>query len=268
MGISREHVVWAYRLFLGREPESDSVIDAAMGGFHSVADLRAQFLGSPEFLEQNRVPRLAHHENVVIKEIDGARLFVDLGDYEVGLNIINGIYEPAERDFIRRVVGSGELAVDVGANIGFFSILLDEQVGESGHVYSFESLPRNALLLKRSVDENGFASRITVERAAVGADSGAMDLISARMTTNSGAAYLRTGDAVASRTDDVTPVRVIALDRYQTRRPISFIKLDAEGAELLVLRGASELITNDRPVILAEINPPSSRRSRGVCQMT
>jgi len=256
MNVTREHVVWGYRLFLNREPESEAVIEQKFRSATSVAELRRQFVLSDEFRTQIKVVADFDATNVVIKEIiSGLRLFVDLADSHIGLNVVSGTYEPDEREFILSNLKPGDVALDIGSNIGFFSILMAGQVGPEGRVYAFEPLPRNASLLERSVAENKFEHRLSVVRAAVGDHEHTLELISPVTTNNWGGPYLRTGDTSVPPEHETTMVRVIRLDEFPLRRPVSFIKIDAEGAELLALRGGCNLLQTERPTILAELNP-------------
>ena len=262
MSLTRKHVIWAYRLFLEREPESEQAIDEKLRAVATISELRIQFLGSPEYL--NRIGSFASssRQNIVIKEFGGCRLFADLCDTHVGLNIINGVYEPDELEFVRSTVRKGQIAIDVGANIGVFTVVLAATVGGSGHVYAFEPLPRNASLLIRTIIENKFQDRVTLEQLAVGAQPGEMQLISAVITDNWGGAYLQEGSAVPAGHEART-VRVITLDGYPLHRPVDFLKLDAEGAEMMVLRGARTLLRVDTPIVLAELNPKQLRAVSG-----
>lgn len=256
MNLTREHIVWAYRLFLDREPESERVIDAKLKTLQSVRELQRDFAHSAEFRSQIGSVGTFDATNVIIKEIaDGLRLFVDLADTHIGLNVIHGSYEPAEEGFIRRHLRAGDTAIDVGANIGFFSVSMAARVGATGRVFAFEPLPRNAALLERSIRENAFETRITLEIAAVGEEPGQLELISPVVTNNWGGPYLRIGNTPIPPDHEVQAVAIVKLDDYPFHRPISFIKLDAEGAELLALRGARRLLMEDRPTILAEVNP-------------
>lgn len=265
---SREHVIWGYRLFLNREPESEAVIEDKLRSAPSVTELRRQFVVSTEFRDQIDVIADLNAANVVIKEIgDGLRLFIDLADRHIGLNVISGSYEPDERAFVLATLKAGGIAVDIGANIGYFSVLMADCVGSSGHVYAFEPLPRNASLLDRSVSENHFETRLTVEHAAIGDHAGSFELISPRITTNWGGSYLRTGGGPVPPEHETTMVPVMTLDEYPLRQPVNFIKLDVEGAELLALRGAKMLLRRDRPTVLAEINEQQLRMVSG-CSAT
>lgn len=162
--ISDEHVVWAYRLFLDREPESTEVITEKLRAWRTTRDLRADFMTSAEFQQKNPDLAYINERNVVIKEIaNQLRLFVDLSDYVIGLGIIRGRHEMGELAFIRETVKPGQTVLDVGANIGLFTVTMAALVGSTGKVFAFEPLERNAELLERSIVENGFQDRVVLE---------------------------------------------------------------------------------------------------------
>ena len=169
-GLTREHVIWAYRLLLDRDPENEDVIGSKLAGSQTTAELRHHLITSAEFRAKN--PDFAHTNDPtrVIKEVaPGVRLFIDLSDHVIGLNILRGRYEQDEIRFVRRVLSAGDTAIDVGAHIGFFAMQMAAMVGEEGRVYAFEPFDANADLLERSISENGFVDRLRFRRAAVGA---------------------------------------------------------------------------------------------------
>src|SRR3954467_5319421 len=93
-GLTREHVVWAYRLLLDRDPESEDVIGPKLAGSGNTAELRHHLMTSAEFQQKNRDYAHTNDPTLVIKELDrGVRLFVDLSDHVIGLNIVRGRYE-------------------------------------------------------------------------------------------------------------------------------------------------------------------------------
>jgi len=105
------------------------------------------------------------------------------------------------------------------------------------------------------VAENHFEERVRVVRAALGDLPGRVELIFLRRTLNSGGSYVRaTGVAVPAR-HEVQDVECLVLDDYLLRRPVSFIKIDVEGSEPRVFRGARRLLSEDRPIILSELLP-------------
>jgi FkbM family methyltransferase len=266
-GLTREHVVWAYRLLLDRDPESEDVIGPKLAGSRNTRDLRHHLITSAEFRDKNRDYAHTNRSTVVIKELDGpgsVRLFVDLADHVIGLSIIRGHYESEEIAFMRRLLQPGDTAIDAGAHIGFFSMQMAAAVGPSGRVYAFEPFGPNADLLERSIAENAFADRVVLSRAAAGASSGPATLTYAEETLNSGGAYLLR-DGTEPLTGNVRrAVPVVALDEVPLRRPVRFVKIDVEGAEPQVLQGAERLLREDRPMILSELHPAQLERASGL----
>jgi FkbM family methyltransferase len=264
-GLTREHVVWAYRLLLDREPESEDVIGPKLAGSQTTAELRHHLITSAEFREKN--PDFAHTNDstIVIKEIaPGVRLFIDLSDHAIGLNILRGQYEQDEIRFVRGLLKRGDCAIDVGGHIGFFTMQMAEAVGPEGRVYAFEPFDANADLLERSIAENGFSGRVRFQRAAAGAVSGTATLTFPVETLNSGGAYLlRDGSAPLSG-NRKKEVPLVALDSLDLPRPVRVIKMDVEGAEPQVMQGAARILKTDRPVILSELHPTQLERASGI----
>jgi len=262
--LTREHVIWAYRLLLDRDPESEDVIGPKLAGSRTTAELRRHLITSAEFRDKN--PDFAHTNDptVVIKDIaPGVRLLLDLSDHVIGLNILRGHYERDEVAFARSRLAPGDVAIDAGAHIGFFTMQMAAAVGPNGRVYAFEPLDENADLLERSITENQFDDRVLFRRAAVGAASGAAMLTLPVETLNSGGAYLLR-DGTAPLAGNVRKeVPVVALDALDIRRPIRFIKMDVEGAEPQVIRGAEGILREDRPVVLSELHPAQLERASG-----
>ena len=264
-GLTREHVVWAYRLLLDRDPESDDVIGPKLAGSRDTSELRRHLMTSAEFRDKN--PDFAHTNDptVVIKEIAPAvRLLLDLSDHVIGLNILRGHYERDEIRFVRSVLDPGDVAMDVGAHIGFFTMLMAAMVGSAGRVYAFEPLEAHATMLEQSVVENQFRDRVMFRRAAVGAASGTATLTFPVETLNSGGAYLLRNGTAPLAGNQRKEVPVVALDTLDIRRPVRFIKMDVEGAEPQVIRGAERILKDDRPVILSELHPTQLDRASGV----
>jgi FkbM family methyltransferase len=152
-----------------------------------------------------------------------------------------GSFEHEKQMVFRRVVSRGNVVCDLGANVGFYSLLASVLVGDAGHVYSFEPLPANAAILHRHLEMNRIFN-CTVLQAAVTADDGV-----ARFDPSS------SGDLAHLSETGAEIVSTVALDSLlatgKIRAP-QVMKIDVEGAELHVLRGATRLIEAHRPVIL------------------
>ena len=256
-GLSKEHVIWAFRLFLDRDPGGEAFITEKLESNTDTKQLRRVFMLSPEFVENNRDLMLFYEPNVVIKEIDdGLRLFLDLSDSVIGWEIIRGRYERNELDFVRRTVKPGQTVLDIGANVGVFTITMASLVGPTGRVYAFEPLETEGALLAQSIVENNFSDRVELVPVALSDKEGSAQLISALKTNNKGGAYLKDKLELVPAGHQASEVKLITLDTYPVKRPVSFIKIDIEGAEPLAFRGARKLLQEDRPIILSEIHPP------------
>jgi hypothetical protein len=157
-------VVWAYRLFLDREPESEDVIGPKLAGSRDSAELRRHLMTSAEFQLKNHDYAHTNDRTVVITELGLARLFVDLSDHVIGLNIVRGRYEEEGIAFVRSVLAPGDTAVDAGAHIGFFTMQMAAMVGRrtSSRVRTVRR-QRGSLGVHR---RNRFNDRVVFPRAA------------------------------------------------------------------------------------------------------
>jgi FkbM family methyltransferase len=152
-----------------------------------------------------------------------------------------GIYEAEKQRLLQRFVRRGDCVFDVGANAGFFTLLASELVGPGGQVVAFEPLPRNVAYLQRHLRMNR-VSNVRLCAAAVG------DAAGTALFTIAG--HPSMGSLSARGT---LPVHVVTLDDFvdnKRLRPPQVIKIDVEGAEAAVLRGAAEILTRHKPHIL------------------
>ena len=263
-GLTRDHVVWAYRLLLDRDPESEDAIGPKLAGSRDTKELRRHLMTSAEFQEKNRDYAHTNDRTVVIKELEsGVRLFVDLSDHVIGLNIVRGRYEADELRLALGLLRAGDTAIDVGAHIGFFTMQMAAAVGTAGRIYAFEPFDANADLLEQSLHENRFDDRVVFRRAAVGAAAGTATLTFPAETLNTGGAYLLREGGAPLAGHQTKGVPVVALDGLDLRRPVRFIKMDVEGAEPQVIRGAERILREDSPVILSELHPVQLERASG-----
>lgn len=265
--VDRETVRWAYRLYLDREPESEDVVQQFVSACGTTRDLRRAFMSSAEFRGAN--PKTMFFAPVsarVLTEIGhGVRLFVDLSDTAIGANVAFGNYERPETEWIEAHVSAGDTVVDIGANIGYFTMLMARAVGPGGRVHAFEPVSENADLLERSVAENRFGDRVVIHRTALGNVPGAAALATLALAAgsqNSGGSFLA-GAADVPSGHEKRIVAVSRLDDIVFGDRVSLVKIDVEGAEPLVFDGASGLLKRDAPWILSEINAVQLRRVSG-----
>lgn len=266
--VDRETVRWAYRMYLDREPESEDVVQQFVSACATTRDLRRAFMSSAEFRGAN--PETLFFAPVsarVLTEIGhGVRLFVDLADTAIGANVVFGTYERPETQWLEAHVSAGDTVVDIGANIGYFTMLMARAVGPGGRVHAFEPVDENADLLERSVAENRFDDRVVAHRMALGNVTGAAALATLTLAAgsqNSGGSFLA-GPADVPSGHERRTVAVSRLDDLVLGERVSLVKIDVEGAEPLVFDGARGLLRRDAPWILSEINAVQLRKVSGV----
>ena len=164
-----------------------------------------------------------------------------------------GFFETVEVGFVERLLQPGMTVLDIGAHHGLYTLLASKRVGPKGRVISFEPSPRERRALMTHVLLNR-CRNVIVEGVAVGDEDGSGSLYIAESSA-SGGNSLRPLN-LASKAYPIS-VRVTELDNWLEARQIErvdFIKLDVEGGELGVLRGATHLLERlPRPVILVEV---------------
>lgn len=173
-----------------------------------------------------------------------------------------GTYEPELQAALADLVQPGMVAYDVGANIGYISLLLRRRVGAAGQVYAFEALPANLERLRANLRLNKLEQNVTVIPAAVVDSVHAVRFLvgpSGGMGKADGSAG-RHGVAYA----EAIEVDGLSLDSfvYQQGNPApQVIKMDIEGGEVLALPGMSRLLDEAPPLLMLELHGPEAARS-------
>ncbi|MCD6361447.1 MAG: FkbM family methyltransferase [Armatimonadetes bacterium] len=185
----------------------------------------------------------------------GATVVLDLSDpmsrYPIAYG---GMPEPALYRAITRVLSPGDTFLDIGANFGYYSLLAALLVGSTGAVHAFEPQPGVAELLRRNARDNNLP-QLVVHQTALGDETGTFTLYVPHRG-QSGLATLRPdADWLASRPADAIEVPVARLDdiaRRMNGTRVRAVKIDAEGYELPILRGAAELLEHHKPIVFFE----------------
>lgn len=196
--------------------------------------------------------RVARGEGVIARG-PAAGLRIDASGHNTGY--VLGTTEPAEQAWLAENVHAGDVVYDVGANIGFHTLLMARLTGTAGAVYAFEPLPANVERLVKNAGLNDL-EHVHVVAAAVGARDGR---VSFRTLGNrrDASRVVSARDAAAQPGAVDIDVEQIAIDSWiaRTGAPApSLIKIDAEGAELEVLNGAMATIERCRPAMLIEVH--------------
>jgi FkbM family methyltransferase len=169
-------------------------------------------------------------------------------------NYITGTNEFPVQEILAHYLKSGDVFYDIGANIGFFSLLAARLVGPSGRVYAFEPVPENAFDVIKNAELNNFQN-ISVIQKAVSTDKGEGELI---VTKHPGGAKLSTVNTPLNSpvkgTIIVDIINIDGLVECQQIPPPALVKIDVEGAELKVLQGMVNTIKRFKPIIIYELD--------------
>jgi FkbM family methyltransferase len=179
---------------------------------------------------------------VLRRPLFGYRIAVDVARSNTHrLLFLEGARFLGERALVRSLLAPDMAAVDVGANIGYYLMLIESVVGTAGSVVCFEPDSSNLGELRRNVLDNHL-SNVKVVAAAVGATDGAAALLSG------------INAAIAKDGEGDCEVPLVRLDAVLTGR-VDFLKIDVEGYEGEVLSGAHRILAEERPALFLEVHP-------------
>ncbi|MFC1902778.1 FkbM family methyltransferase [Chloroflexota bacterium] len=164
---------------------------------------------------------------------------------------IYGIHEKLTTEIFRHVVRKGDVVVDLGANMGYYTLLASRLIGEEGRVYAFEPETVNYGLLTKNIEINVYKNIIPAKKAVSNTTGTVRFSIDER---TSGEHRIRQHNYQ----EDTIEVESVTLDDFfhNEERPISVIKMDIEGAEMAALMGMRRIIReNENLKIFTEFNP-------------
>jgi len=179
-----------------------------------------------------------------------------------GRDYFNGDVEPEVQAVLHKYLRPGMTVYDIGANIGFFSLLSARLVGATGQVTAFEADPEIAARLRDNIARNQGAP-ISVEEKAVWSSSSPVFFAraDAEISPDRGLGHVIANDAERSAPSTIR-VEAVSVDEYMSKAGApDFIKCDVEGAEVEVFRGAEKLLTERQPLILCEMHGDENRQT-------
>jgi FkbM family methyltransferase len=159
-----------------------------------------------------------------------------------------GLAESEVVEFIASNLGLGDVFYDLGANIGFFTLIAARLVGPEGHVYAFEPSPRTAGALRGNVELNQLEN-VTVVEAAVSDRDGTMAFDEVGEVSQEARLIPRGGQGT-------TEVRIVAIDSFvgEGARQPKLVKIDVEGHENEAVHGMARTLRSARPIVVCEIH--------------
>lgn len=197
--------------------------------------------------------RPLRHRDMTILSGAAAGARINLGGSY--LQYLTGGVEAVVQRTLAQTLEPGQVVYDVGANIGFFTIICSRLVGPQGRVYAFEPMPQNAATLRHNVTLNALENAVVVEKAA-SSSSGTAELM---ISDWSGLHVLNVGGVSPPyRGGDIRiNVETVTLDDFFSAtdaRPPDVVKIDVEGAELEVIKGMSAMLVSTKPLLICELH--------------
>ena len=181
--------------------------------------------------------------------IQGHKLYLDKND---SLNLaMNGIYGEFETELVKNEIRPGDVIIDVGGHIGYFTLIFAKSVGFEGKVFAFEPEPTNFEILRKNVEINGYQN-VVLEQKAASDKNGTCELFVGQRSSGANRIY----QPKKTKTQRFKSViaDTIRLDDYfsnsDLKNKIKFIKIDVEGAELLVLKGMRDILQNNKTLTI------------------
>ena len=191
-------------------------------------------------------------------EVEGHRLHL-AGERAPSLSLatalLEGGYETATRRLIERLLPDGGTFLDVGAHVGFYSLLAARRAGPNGRVFAFEPEPDNFRLLRKNIAENGY-DNITAIPAAVSDRSGRSEMFVSRQGNDRHSLFRNPGSPLEERTETVDTTTLDDFAAALGWPAIDLVKMDIEGAEPLALAGMQRLLNRSPQLsLIVEFSP-------------
>jgi len=195
---------------------------------------------------------LVRHASVATVDIHRVgQLKMFLNPYDIALTPIimfRGQWEPSETRWFLKGLKEGDTFVDVGANVGYYTLIAAKLVGPTGRVYSFEPDPESFAILERNVRLNGFRN-VVLEQKALSNEAGSIQLYLSKK--NRGDHRIYQPKHAAPR--ETVEVEAVALDDYfgSSLPKIALMKIDTQGAEGVIFEGLMGIATGSPDLRIA-----------------
>lgn len=193
------------------------------------------------------------NDRVLLRTASGLKMYVDSRDVSLAPHLIlDGVWEEGTEAALRQLLKPDMDVVEVGANVGYFTLTMARVVGPQGSVTAFEPDPVLARIARDNAEINGYQDRVTVRESAVADAEGEVRFFATQRHRGNGSileGFEQLPDNPEDRRVEIV-VPAVTLDAAFSDKPPDAIKIDAEGAESAVLRGASRVLESSRLKIL------------------
>lgn len=190
------------------------------------------------------------------RTIFGHKIFVDTRDMSMAPHILlDGYWEMWVTDIFMNLVKDGMNVIDIGANIGYYSLIFASKIGSTGKLFTFEADPEVFDILHKNMEINGFLGRTELINKAVVDKRGTINFNKCKI--HHGSSSIASFSSEFWDNVEIINVETISLDEYFKNKnmKIDIIKIDAEGSEPYIFDGMKELIEkNPNMTIICEFN--------------
>jgi FkbM family methyltransferase len=189
-----------------------------------------------------------------VKLFDRAQLLIGLRSLNCMQQMLRGKFTTAEPEFalLHEMVKAGDCVIDVGANVGHYTMRLSDLVGPTGHVLALEPIAETYAVLVRNARRFQFRDNVTLLNVAA-SDSNTFVRMSIPTRADGGQNYYEA--AITNAADSGLSALAVTLDSLLQPRRVALIKIDAEEHEAAVVRGALQTIRRDLPHLIIEGMP-------------
>jgi len=195
-------------------------------------------------------------------EVHGHTMFLDKNDAQ-SLSVEEN-YEPVETNYAIQNIKKGDIVLDLGAFIGYYTLVFARIVGPEGKVYAFEPNPENFAILKRNVEYNGYKNVVLINKA-VSNKNGKLQFFLSKLNEGAGSLKVMYDKELGSENETKTiEIESVKLDDYFKTGKINFIKMDIEGAEYLALLGMQNMIRRSPNIKMMVEYQPLTLSASGV----
>ena len=197
------------------------------------------------------ISRSVLRRKYLVRRIHGSKMYLDVQRRGVSRALaFFGTREELQTKVLKWELKNGMVMLDLGANIGYYTLMAASIVGARGKVYAVEPFPENLELLARNVEANGLGGTVELHQLAISDESGTAELFMGKASNLHSLLRLEPGQASIM-------VPTMTLDQFLAgKAPIEFLRMDIEGAECLVFDGMEGTLGQERPPkMLFEIHP-------------
>lgn len=183
----------------------------------------------------------------------GIRMSLDLKDHVQQKIYYFGAYEPIEVELLSGLIQPGDVVIDGGANVGFYTLALASRVGPSGRVIAFEPVPSNLERLKKNLHLNSGMKQIQLVESALWNQPDRLKLSQSDHNENNAGTFSVAQSSQGNQYFECPAVRLDDMVKQSGVQRVAAIKLDIEGAEKWALQGAATTLRESKPVVALEV---------------